>query len=291
MIKVNRIVLYFFVVVICLITLAPIFWTIVTSISYPVELLEIPPHYIPRQPTLDNYLDLLFERVEQRRHVGEVWLSPTTRGYTATLFNSFIVSLFASILCLLIGSLAAYALSRMRFKGRESFSIMFLTAQMTPAIVVMIPLYYLMEQVGYADTRIGLGLVYTAFFLPLAVLILRDFFESIPVELEDAARIDGCGTLGILFRIVLPLSAPGLVTSIIITFIGCWNDFLIALIFTHSLASKTVSVQITHFTLMGFEDYGLFTAGGLFAAIFPIALALIFQKYIVKGLAAGALKG
>jgi multiple sugar transport system permease protein len=164
-----------------------------------------------------------------------------------------------------------------------------MAVQLLPPIAIVIPLYTLLRRFDLLDTRIGLILVYQSFILPLTVWLLRGYFASIPPELEDAARIDGCTRLGALLRIVLPLSSPGLVSVIVFAFIAAWNEYLYAFIYTN-VDAKTLPVLIGEFsTKLGLE-YLRIAAAGVLASIPPVVLALIFQRFLIRGLTSGAVK-
>jgi multiple sugar transport system permease protein len=165
-----------------------------------------------------------------------------------------------------------------------------LFSYMLPPIMILVPLYTIMRDLRLMDTRLGLIIVYSALIMPFAVWILRGYFQSIPHELEDAARIDGCTRLGALIRVVLPLSAPGLVATALFCFLASWEEFLLALVFTSSPAAKTIPIAIAEFTGRHAIDYGMMAAGGVIAAIPPILMALVFQRYLISGLTSGAVK-
>jgi multiple sugar transport system permease protein len=178
----------------------------------------------------------------------------------------------------------------LRFPAKNLILLLMMGGQMLPPIAIVIPLYVLLRSVKLLDTHIGLILVYQSFILPLVVWLLRSYFASIPSELEDAARIDGSSYVGALFRIVLPLSAPGLVSVAVFAFIASWNEYLYAFIYTN-IAAKTLPVLIGEFsTKLGLE-YLRIAAAGVLASLPPVLLAFIFQRYIVQGLTAGAVKG
>lgn len=206
------------------------------------------------------------------------------------MVNSMIIASSVTLLCIGFGSLAAYSFARMKFGGQEPFLYIMLFSYMLPPIMILVPLYTIMRDLKLMDTRLGLIIVYSALIMPFAVWILRGYFQSIPHELEDAARIDGCTRLGALIRVVLPLSAPGLVATGLFCFLASWEEFLLALIFTSSPAAKTIPIAIAEFTGRHAIDYGMMAAGGVVAAIPPILLALVFQRYLISGLMSGAVK-
>jgi multiple sugar transport system permease protein len=165
-----------------------------------------------------------------------------------------------------------------------------LSTYMLPPIAIVVPLYLILVQLHLLDTRIGLVVVYCSFVTPFALWIMSGYFRSIPRELEDAARVDGCSRMGALFRVVLPLAWPGILATALFGFLLAWDEFLYALIFTSSNHAKTIPVAITEFTGRFTVDFGMIATGGVLAAIPPLLIAFVFQRYIVGGLAAGAIK-
>ena len=162
---------------------------------------------------------------------------------------------------------------------------------MLPEIATIIPLYFIMKSLNLINTITCLVLVYTSFTLPFVIWMMESYFETIPIEIEDAAAIDGLNRFGIFTRIMLPLSLPGIVTTLIFTFLTAWDEFLFALIMTSTYQSKTLTVAISEFTTRHMIDYGLMMTGGLLAALPPMLIALVLQKYIISGLTSGAIKG
>ena len=207
------------------------------------------------------------------------------------MINSMIVATAVTGLCLVFGSVAAYSFARMARAGQGPLINLMLFAYMLPPIMLVVPLYSVMSKVGLIDRLESLILIYTALIMPFAIWIMRSFFQSIPGELEDAARIDGASRLGALIRVVLPISLPGLVATGLLCFLMSWEEFLIALIFTSSPSAKTVPVAIAEFTGRHSVDFGMMSTGGVIAAIPAVLLAIVFQRYLVSGLTAGAVKG
>jgi len=192
---------------------------------------------------------------------------------------------------LVVGSLAAYALARIQFKARDGLLVGIMGTRMIPEVSLVIPLYILATRIGWYNKPIILIVTYLSFALPFAIWLMVAFFQTIPIELEDAALIDGCGRLRILFQIIMPISAPGLVSTSLFIFLSAWDEFFFALIFTSTIAAKTVPVAIAEFAGRYVVDVGAMMTGGIIAAVPPVILALIFQRYIVSGLTAGAVKG
>ncbi|MCL4561444.1 MAG: carbohydrate ABC transporter permease [Chloroflexi bacterium] len=272
----------FFSVIALVLIYAPVAWLIISSISTRADLLTIPLHWIPVHPTLQNYLDIL---------IPGTAASDVAATFKVTLGNSLLVASSTTLISLVAGSLAAYALARLAIPFRQTLFIGLMSTRMIPEISLVIPLYILAAKAGLMDSPIILILTYLSFALPFAVWMLAAFFETVPFELEDAARIDGASRLGLLFRVVLPVAAPGLVSTAIFTFLLAWDEFFFALIFTSTLASKTVPVAIAEFTGRYAVDITAMMTGGVLAALPPVILSLIFQRYIVTGLTSGAVKG
>jgi multiple sugar transport system permease protein len=260
----------------------PIFWLLTASISTRNELLAVPPHWIPDNPTLVNYINILSPGTST---------SEVSRTIGITLLNSFKVASAVTAICLLVGGLAAYALVRISFRSNKSILVGIMGTRMIPEISLVIPLFIVASRLSLIDKPAVLIITYLTFSLPFAIWLMATFFQSIPVELEDAARIDGCSRFQILFKIVVPISSPGLVSTGLFVFLLSWDEFFYALIFTSTLAAKTAPVAIAEFVGRYVTDITAMMAGGVLAAIPPVLLALIFQRYIVSGLTAGAVKG
>jgi len=276
-----QVLIYTLVVLIFLFTIVPFCWLIISSISIKTELLSVPPHWIPKNPTLRSYKEILF---------GGTRTTRAARYFKQAVGNSIIVAGSATVLCLVIGSIASYSFTRLRFRGRHSLLLIILATQMIPAVAIIIPIYVVMMTLHLLDTHLGLFITYSSFVLPLMIWIMMGYFQTIPIDIEDAARIDGCSRLGTLVRIVLPLAAPGLAATGIFAFIVAWNEFFLALILTQA-AAKTLPVLVSEFSTKFGADYVMMSTGGVLASLPPVILALTFQKYIVKGLTGGAIKG
>ena len=270
-------------------TLTPFAWMIISSISYEVELLSMPPHWIPSPATLERYAPLLSGGAVSYRGTGQV--DAPARAFLQSTLNSAIIAIGSTVLCLVLGTLSAYIFSRFRFRFRSPLLFLTLAVQMIPTITLVIPLYFVMRSLALMDTYVGLMLLYSTFTLAWVIWIMVGYFESLPTELEDAARIDGCSRLAALVLVILPLSVPSLVATGALAFLNAWNEFLLALIFTNSLNAKTLPVVISEFSTQFSLEYGMMMAGGVLASLPPVLLALVFQRYIVTGLSAGGVKG
>jgi len=277
---VRRSLLYATVILIVVWTVAPYLWLIISSLSFKIDLLSLPLRWIPARLTLENYHSLFFMRGSE---------SVNARLFILSLGNSAVISLSTMSVCLILGVLAAYAIARLRFRGSHAMVLVMMATQLIPPVVLVVPMYVIMRQFDLLDKRLGLIIVDISIVLPLVIWLMRGYFASIPSELEDAARIDGCTRLGALARVILPLSGPGLVSVMIFAFIAAWNEYLYAFIFTN-VDAKTLPVLIGEFsTKLGLE-YLRIAAAGVLASLPPVVLALVFQRFIIRGLTAGAIK-
>ena len=269
-------------VVMALVVLAPFAWLIISSISPPKELLDTHPHWWPDNPTLSRY-EAIF--------ASDAGAGDVATSFRKAMMNSFIVAVATTVISLVVGSLGGYAFARLRFRLRRTSLFAFLAIYMLPPIALVIPLYLTLARLGLLDTKTGLVLTYCSIVTPFCLWTMSNYFLSLPADLEEAARVDGCTRMGALFRIILPLARPGLLTTGMFGFLLAWDEFLFSLIFTSTTQAKTIPVAIAEFTGKYSSDFGLIAAGGVLATIPPLVLALLFQRYIVGGLTSGAVKG
>ncbi len=272
----SRVLFYLVVLVIFIYTIFPFYWAIVTSLTLPSEAFQTPIRYWPQQPTFQNYISVF-----------------TAQPFARNLLNSLIVAGGTVILSLLIGSMAAYALGKFRFRGKQIVMYAVLGVSMFPQIAVLPGLFTLVRSLGIYNTWWGLMFSYLIFTLPFTVWVLSSFVRDIPGELEEAALVDGASTAQTLRYVLLPVMAPGLVTTGLLAFINAWNEFLFALTFTIDNHSRTVPVAIALFGgASAFESpWTQIMAASVVVTIPLIILVLIFQQRIVAGLTAGAVKG
>lgn len=275
-----RVFIHVAAVLVAVIMLAPFGWLLISSVSTPAELLERPLRWWPENPSLDRYTTFFTARGDDVSAV-----------FRQSLLNSTIVALGTVLISTVVGVLGAYAMARLRFRFKRITLMLFLVAYMLPPIALLIPLYLVLAQLQLLDSLLGLTLVYASFTTPFVLWIMTNQFLALPRELEDAARVDGCSRLGALLRVVLPVARPGLFATMMFAFLLAWDEFLYALIFTSTTEAKTVPVAIAEFTGRYSVDFGLVAAGGVLATVPPLLLALAFQKYVVSGLAAAAVKG
>ena len=278
----RKLVLFLLTIPVLLFIFFPVLWLFSASLSTQVELFTVPPHWVPEHPTFQNYLDIIFP--------GQA-ASSVPRTFGVALLNSIKIASSVTIICIVLGSLAAYALVRIPFKFNLPIQMGILGTRMIPEVSLIIPLFVMASSLDLINKPIVLVITYMSFALPFAIWMMAAFFQTIPIELEDAARLDGCTRLGILFRVVMPISLPGIISTTMFVFLVAWDEFFYALIFTSTLAAKTAPVAIAEFVGRFAVNINGMMAGGILAAVPPVVLALIFQRYIVSGLAAGAVKG
>jgi multiple sugar transport system permease protein len=281
-----RVFLYVAVFIVVLWTIAPLTWMFISSIVEGKEML-VSDSIIPKSFTFNRYKLLLFNT---RFSTFDANIAKQSEVFRNALINSIIVGSATVIISLLFGSLAAYAIARLRFKGGRVMLFSVLFFQLLPPIALVIP-YYLMASSAYMlDKLITLIIIDCNFILAYVVWMQNGYFKSIPSELEDAARIDGCTWFSTFFRIIFPITKPGFVAVGALSFLMSWDEFMYALVFTQSTAAKTIPVAVSEFGTRFGVDYGMMMTAGVVATIIPMMLALFFQKYIVSGLTAGAVK-
>ena len=275
---VGRTFFYLLLLVIFAYIIFPFYWALRSSITPSNELFTTPVSYFPVHPTLAHYQQVF-----------------TDTHFLQALANSTIVAASVTILALLFGVLGSYALGRFRFPGRLPIMYLILSMTMFPQIAILGALFALISQFGLYNTLPALILTYLVFTLPFTVWVLTSFFQAMPRDLEEAAYVDGATAMETLWQVMLPLIAPGLVTTGLLAFIGAWNEFLFALSFTQTPDKFTVPIALFNFTTTtggGFEiPWGPMMAATIVVTVPLIALTLIFQRRILGGLTAGAVKG
>src|SRR2546423_7025911 len=261
---------YLVVAVVLLFVLFPIVWLITMAFKDAADYYNPPPVWFPRHPTFSHFVTLA-----------------SFGGYHA-LFNSLVVSTCSTVLSLAIGCMGAYSIARYR-TGGSNLSFWFVSQRMLPPIAVVLPLFLLMRIIGWIDTYQGLIVIYVAFNTPYVVWMMRGYFLEIPIEIEDSGLVDGCGRLGILWHIVLPLARAGLISTGIFVYIFCWSDFLIALIMTKRNAI-TATVALT--TLQGGTSFlwGEVAALALLSAVPLFILGPLVQRHFVRGVTLAEVK-
>jgi trehalose/maltose transport system permease protein len=274
----GRILFWLILALIVVYLMFPFYWAVRTSITPDQDLYTTPVQYFPTHPTLKNY--------------GDVF---SNGNFVHSLLNSAIVGVAVTIISLVVGASAAYALARFKFRGRSFMMYLILSMTIFPQIAVLGALYTMIKNFGLYDTLGALILTYMLFTLPFTVWVLTSFFRGLPRELEEAAYVDGAGPFQTFYRIMLPLAAPGMVTTGLLALIAAWNEFLYALSFELSPDHYTVPLSIFNFastTAGSFNvPWGDIMAATVVVTIPLVVLVLIFQRRIVSGLTAGAVKG
>jgi len=269
---------YFLVIVIAAYALFPFVWAIRSAFTPEAELFTTPLQYIPEHPTLDNFREAL-----------------STDFFQRALLNSVIVAAAVTLISLAIGSLAAYALGRFRFRGRSFVMYLMLSMTIFPQIAILGALYTMINDFGLYDKLGALMFSYLIFTLPFTVWVLTSFMRTLPADLEEAAYVDGATPFQVFYKVLLPLIAPGLVTTGLLAFIASWNEYLYALSFIQTPEHYTVPIAITSFTAKSGSSFnvpwGQIMAATVIVTLPLIAITLILQKRILAGLTAGAVKG
>lgn len=268
----------------------PVYWMVATSLMTETEMLTVPPHFIPRQPTLRNYMTIVglgdpdYLKLAYNR-------APAVFDIAPAMKNSLFTATAVALLNLLIATPAAYAFARLNVRAGLPMLMTYLAVRMIPPIMIVVPLFLIVRNVGLIDTRASLVTVYCFFTVPFSIWILQSYFKAMPAELEDAALIDGCSRWQTVRHVLLPLARPGLTCVAILSFMGAWSEFLFAVVFSKTTASKTLPVVAASFADTAAIQFDYVMAAGVLTALPPFILALFFQRYIVGGLAAGAVKG
>ena len=271
-IRPGRVALELLVVLLCLAWLSPFYLLVINTFKTMPEI-SAGPISLPESLRLDAYT-----RAWKEAHLGDYYK------------NSLIIASVSVVISVGVSSLAAYAFSRMRFVGKQALFFFLLAGVMLPLQVVLVPLYRLLSGLDMLSSYRGMIALYVAFTIPFGVFILTGFFKSVPVEIEEAALIDGCSWFQAYRRIALPLAAPGLVTMIILEFIWFWNEYLVALTFIQKEAMRTVMLGVMVMANTFQLDFSKLTAGIVISVVPPIVVYIFFQRYLIRGLTAGALK-
>jgi trehalose/maltose transport system permease protein len=273
---VNRALFWLLIVVIVIYTVFPFYWAIVSSLKPGIELFATPVGYWPSRIDLKNYQEVL-----------------TNPDFRKALLNSTVTATSTVALALVIGAIGAYAVGRLRFRGRQVVLYIVLAMTMFPAIAILGSLFQMIQAAGLYNRIPALIFSYMVFTLPFTVWVLTNFFKAMPSELEEAAYVDGASPFQTFYMVLLPLAAPGLVTTGLLAFIAAWNEFLYALTFTQDFQARTVPVAIA--TFAGQTEYelpwGRIMAASVVVTIPLIVLVLVFQRRIIAGLTSGAVKG
>ena len=273
----RRASLYIYALVAVVYLTLPFAW--VTAVSFMPEREVTQQRWWPEEPTMGNY-NLYFQVDGRSADVG----AAIARQFPRAIVNSLIIGTAVMLLNLTCGSLAAYALARLSFRGNLLLLLFYLGSRSVPGVAIMIPMYLLMRSYGLLDTHLSVILSHTTFTLPFTIWILKGYFQTVPLDLERAARVDGCTPLGALVRVFLPVTTPGLVAVGIFAFIASWGEFLFALLFTTTIASRPVTVLASDFAQELQVPFTVIAAGGVLVILLPLVLSFLFQRLIIQGI-------
>jgi multiple sugar transport system permease protein len=255
-------------------TLVPFYWMLTTSLKRDKEIYGFEATLIPRHPTLDAYRRLFAQT-----------------PFVKYMRNSTIIAVSTTLASLVFGCLGAYALARLRFPGRTLIARGLIFTYLVPPSLLFIPLFAVLSTLSLIDTREGLILAYLGFTVPFCSWLLLGYFRSVPLELEEAALVDGCSRLSALVRIILPMSLPALAVVAFFSFTQAWNEFLYANVFVNSVEVRTITTGLTLFIVEDVFFWGPMMAAACLATVPPVVVYLVFQRWVVKGLTLGAVKG
>ena len=270
----GAVLFYVFLTIFILVSVFPLLWIFKMSIITRSELFRAPPTILPSDPIASEY--------------GQILGDP---AFQQALLNSIIISGVTTVICLFFGSIAAYAIARLRFAGKGLIMTLILAISFFPGVAIIAPLFIQFSTFGVIDTLASVIITDTVFALPLTVWLLVAFFRELPKDLEEAAKVDGATTIQAFRKVIVPLAAPGVFTTAILTFIFAWNEFLFATTFLLTPATQPVTVVIPNFASQYTTDYGAQAAAAVVVTVPLVIMVLIFQRRIVSGLTAGAVKG
>jgi multiple sugar transport system permease protein len=266
--------IYSVIAVYLFITVAPLMWVLSTSFKPNQEAISFPPKFLPDHSTLENYFFVL-----------------TDPKLVLSLINSLIVSVGSTALSVTVSALGGYAFARYDFKGKNLLMSTILALFMIPVVINIIPLYIMLANVNLLNSLVALMLTFQILIIPLNIFLLKNYFESLPKELEVAALIDGCSKLGALIRVTIPMSLPGFLIAAILSFRFSWNEFVLPVVLSNKPDSMIFQVALYQFISLYRIDWGYLTAGINIAIIPVVILMLIFQRKMIRGLTLGAIRG
>ena len=274
----RKIITVILVIIVCIFALFPFVWMISTSFKPAQEVYSSTPSFVPKNPTANGYEEMLTTK-------------STTFDFMQWTVNSVSVSLLTTLFSMVIATLGGYGISRFRFRGRNALSYIILTTQVLPGSLLIIPLYIIMGNMQLLDTRMGLVMAYATFSVPFCTWMMKGFFDSIPVSLEEAAKVDGAGRFRCFATVVMPLTIPGLVATGLFSFITGWNEYLFALALTQTTNMRTVPIGINMLMGQHTYDWSQMMAMSFLGSLPVLILFIFFQKYFIAGMSSGAVKG
>jgi len=269
----ERTLIYALIAILLFVTIAPLVWVFSTSFKRNEESISFPPKFLPENVTFDNYKFVL-----------------TDPGLVRSLINSFVVSIGSTILSVTVSALGGYAFARFEFKAKNLIMSVILGLFMIPVVINIIPLYTMLSAAGMLNSSLALILTFQILIIPLNLLLLKNYFETIPKDLEESALIDGCSRLGVLRRITMPLSMPGFAIAAVLAFRFSWNEFILPIVLANRPDSMVFQVSLYQFISIYRIEWGYLTAGITLAIIPVLVLMLVFQKQMIRGLTLGAIR-
>ncbi len=270
----GTVIAYVILIALLFFALAPVALMIGTAFKPNVEIFQVPPRWLPRAPTLSNFHKVMFNS-----------------GIPRYALNSIIIAALMTFTALVLGTLAGYGFSRFNFRGNRAMSLFMLLGQLIPLIALIVPFFQIFDAVGLLDTKIGIALAHLTTALPLVTWMSASYFSTIPVELDEAAIIDGCTRMQALRKVVLPVALPGIISIALFAFLMSWNEFVLASVLTNTDNSKTLPIGLSEFATMFTVDWGSTMAAAFLMTVPVVAVFFLFQKQFVSGLSAGAVKG
>ncbi len=272
--KVAHAMTLIFTVIMVIAIAFPFIWLLLGSFKTMRQLFAIPLVFLPEQWSFDNYFEVL--RVQP---------------FGRYLWNSFAVATLSTLLIVVVSSLAGYSLARIPIKGKKFVLILVLTVSLLPPVTLLNPIYQMMSKAGMLNTNVGLALVLSAVELPTAVWLLTSFFQTIPMEIEESAMLDGASVMKTFVKIVMPLVMPGVFTVSIMSFITVWNNFIFASVLNQHKTARTVTIALTMFETETYTPWHIISAAAILSSVPLIVIVLLLQKRIVSGLMEGGVKG
>ena len=270
----SKFVTYAVAAVLIIFCLFPIYWMLITSLKTSTEIYKIIPTFWPKKLTFEGYYELFVEK-----------------GFLKNVWNSLLVSLIVSLGSIAVSMPAAYAIARIKFKGRKNISKGILISYLMPRTVLFIPLYLLVTKIGLSNSLWGLILVYPTITIPYATWMMISYFQSIPYDIEEAAIIDGCSRTQAMLKVCFPLAKPGIVSTLIFSYTLCWSEYLYALVIINKADYKTIPLALADMVVGDVYAWGPLMGGSLIASIPVIIIYLISNRNLVGGLTAGGVKG
>jgi ABC-type glycerol-3-phosphate transport system permease component len=289
---VRQVIAYIVLLVVTFVICFPLIWALSTSLKSPKDVMATPPTLLPAEVTIENYRNLVTGK--QQYYRADQSYVPTTAApqhFTSWFANSVVVSLGSTAISILISTLAAYSVTRFRYRGRRIIPYFSLLGYMIPSIILVFPLFLVMAELRLTNSLWSLTFGYVSITLPFCMWLLWAFFRGIPIELEEAAMIDGASRLRVFVDIVLPSAAPGIIAAAIFSLIVSWNDFLFARVFINSIENLPLTVGVMHFFEGTHVDWGLMMASAVLMTVPMAILFMLMQRHLVAGFGAGAVKG